>query len=336
MRRRLQVLVGTALAVAAFAGIALAASPPTPVTGGASSIGENSASLHGTVNPNGQGTTYYFQWGRTTAYGAKGPMRSAGSGTTAVSVEETAGNLTPGTTYHYRLVAVNASGTSDGADRTFTTAAAPVVTTGRIVQLSASGATLTGAVNPAGQSTTWYFQWGNLSSLSQQTAPQTLPASNSPQQVAWSLQGLLNPGTVYQYRLVAQHAHSPLTYGTTAIFMTYPSVRPYARVSATTRPRHRLLQPYELTTTGTVGGPYWIPAQFACIGEVTLRFFHRSRQVRFETAPVQSNCTYSATTVFPHLPAGLQPPVRLRVVVHFVSTPFLARSRAPIRYVSLG
>ena len=54
-----------------------------------------------------------------TGYGDNGRTRSAGGGTSAVSVKETAGGLTPGTTYHYRLVATNQGGTSVGRDRTF-------------------------------------------------------------------------------------------------------------------------------------------------------------------------------------------------------------------------
>jgi hypothetical protein len=43
----------------------------------------------------------------------------------AESVRALVTGLRPGVTYHYRLVATNASGQSAGADRTFTTAAAP-------------------------------------------------------------------------------------------------------------------------------------------------------------------------------------------------------------------
>lgn len=327
MKRRLQLIAGTlAIATALLPATAQAASAPSVVTGGTSFVTDTRAVLHGTVNPNGAATTYHFEWGLTKSYGSKGAVKSAGSGTNAVSVTEAPDHLAPGTKYHYRLVATNSSGTTFGADRTFTTHPAPHVSTGTAIDLNASGATLTGTVNPAGQTTGWFFQWGSLSSLSQQTAPQMLGASNSPQAVGWSLQGLLNPGTVYQYRLVATHAGAR-TYGSTAIFMTYPSVRPYAQVRAITRPRHRLRYPYTFTTTGTIGGPSWIPAQFACLGEVTLRFYRDSRQVRFETAPVQSNCTYSATSVFYRLPGRGPAPARLTLFVHFVSTPYLANGR---------
>lgn len=344
MRRRFHVLVGLLIAVAALGGasraalggVALAAAPPSAQTGGTSSVSDTSATLHGTIDPNGSVTSYYFEWGPTTSYGNKGSAKSGGSGTQTESVEQTARNLTPGATYHYRLVASNASGTSDGADHTFTAGhPAPAATTGPATQVSSSGAILTGTVNPNGEDTSWYFQWGNLHSLSQQTAPGSFRALTSPQNVSWSLQGLLNAGTVYEYRLVASHPKGRKSYGDTQIFMTYPSVRPYGHVSQVTRPRHARHRPYLLTTTGTVGGPYWIPSQFACIGRVTIRFFRRHRQVRFMTAPIRPNCTFSRQTVFDHAPGG-RTPTRLRVVVHFLSTPYLARSPGAVQYVTLG
>jgi len=96
--------------------------PPTATTGGASSARTTSAVLNGTVNPQGQRARYFFQYGPTTAYGVQTPGASAGSGTSIVAVHAFVGDLTPNTTYHYRLLARNADGTADGADRTFTTA----------------------------------------------------------------------------------------------------------------------------------------------------------------------------------------------------------------------
>lgn len=318
--------IGIALLATTAPGAALAAAPPTTTTGGTSSVSDTSATLHGAVNPNGLPTTYHFEWGTTTAYASNGPIRSAGSGTRAVSVHQSADHLTPGATYHYRLVATNSSGTTYGTDRTFVAGhVSPNVSTGPVTYLNSTGAVLNGTVNPNNEPTTWYFEWGNLSSLSQRTAPQSLAATTLADHVAWSLEGLLNPGTVYQYRLVATHPKSSAkSYGTTGIFMTYPSVRPYAWVRAITTPRNRIRYPYTFTTTGSVAGPSWIPAQFACTGEVTLRFYRGARQVRFETAPVQSNCTYSATTVFYRVPGGGRAPVQLKLLVHFVSTPYLA------------
>lgn len=336
MKLRFRVLIGVLAATAALGGIALAAAPPSAKTKGTSSVTDTSATLHGTVNPNGAATTYHFEWGTTTSYGSKSADASAGSGTTVIKVSHEVHGLTPGVTYHYRLVASNSAGTSDGADHTFVAGhPSPTVSTGSATELSTSGATLTGTVNPNGETTRWYFQWGDIHGLSQQTAQQSLGSLSSPQAVSWSLKGLLKAGTVYEYQLVAMHPKGVKTYGSTAMFMTYPLVRPYAHVSQTTRPRHDPSRPYVLTTSGKVSGPDWMPSQFACRGEVTVRFYRGKRQVRFRTARVHSNCTFSRRTVFWRTPGG-PAPARLRVVVHFVSTHYLARNHGTTRYVTLG
>ena len=98
--------------------------PPVATTGSASAVLDTSATLGGSVNPNGTATTYHFEYGTTTAYGTNSPAvdASAGSGTSAVAESANLTGLTPGTIYHFRLVATSAGGTSNGADQTFTTA----------------------------------------------------------------------------------------------------------------------------------------------------------------------------------------------------------------------
>ena len=95
--------------------------PPTAVTGDAGFLTTTAATVNGTVNPNTIATTFHFDLGTSPAYGAATPERSAGSGTTLDPVSEALSGLTPGTTYHYRLVATSAGGTTAGEDRTFTT-----------------------------------------------------------------------------------------------------------------------------------------------------------------------------------------------------------------------
>ena len=103
---------------------------PTVTTNSATSVSSDSATLNGTVNPNGVSTTYYFEYGTTTSYGTSTTSTSAGSGTSAVSVNAAISDLTSDTTYHYRLVATNSSGTSNGDDKTFSTTIIYVESTG--------------------------------------------------------------------------------------------------------------------------------------------------------------------------------------------------------------
>ncbi len=117
--------------------------------------------------------------------------------------------------------------------------------------------------------------------------------------------------------------------------MTYPSRRPRPRISARIRPSRDRHAPYAFTTTGSVG-PTSIPGQYACHGNVTIRFFRGLRQVGFTLAGVQPNCTFGAQSVFSTLPRHTQAPVHLRVVIRFVSTPYLAGNRAKYQHVTLG
>jgi hypothetical protein len=106
---------------------AAAARKPGVTTGAASAVTSSSATVAGTVNPNGRATSYHFDYGTTTGYGTATPEQSAGSGTADVDVSAELGGLSAATSYHYRLVATNCggcpAGTVYGADATFTTAA---------------------------------------------------------------------------------------------------------------------------------------------------------------------------------------------------------------------
>ena len=100
-------------------------SEPTVTTNAATSVTQTGATLNGTVNPNGDSTYAYFQWGLTTTYGTTTTARSLGSGTSNVSVADALTGLTPNTLYHFRVVAYDTSLVNQyGSDLTFTTVAA--------------------------------------------------------------------------------------------------------------------------------------------------------------------------------------------------------------------
>jgi hypothetical protein len=86
-------------------------------------IGATEAKLGARIGPGGVETNYSFEYGTTTSYGQKTPIPegNAGTGLAQRTVWATASGLAPGTTYHYRVVATNALGSTAGADRTFTT-----------------------------------------------------------------------------------------------------------------------------------------------------------------------------------------------------------------------
>jgi hypothetical protein len=99
------------------------ASPPTATTLAASSVTATSATLNGSVNPNGKATTAIFQYGTTAAYGSSTASQSIGSGTSDVAVSAAISGLACGTVYHFRVSGTNSDGTSAGSDMTLTSSA---------------------------------------------------------------------------------------------------------------------------------------------------------------------------------------------------------------------
>jgi hypothetical protein len=89
----------------------------------ATQVLQHSAMLNGTVNPQGIGTRYSFEYGPTTSYGsvAAVPAPYVGSGTSPVAVSVPVTGLEYGTTYHYRITATNIEGTKVSEDGQVTT-----------------------------------------------------------------------------------------------------------------------------------------------------------------------------------------------------------------------
>jgi len=127
-RRRRLAAAGAIAAIAALAlpSVSSAASPPAVSTDSAIEVQATSAVLRGTVNPEGQSTSYFFQYGRTRSYGAQTPVASAGSTGSNVHLSVPVSGLASLAGYHYRLIAVNPTGASTGGDQSFTTLAIPL------------------------------------------------------------------------------------------------------------------------------------------------------------------------------------------------------------------
>ena len=120
--------LGAVVLVVALLGLTATATAAAPgvTTGGAQAIESGAATLTGSVDPNGEATTYYFEYGTTRRYGSRTADAAAGSGANARRVEVRVEGLAPNTLHHYRLVASNPSGVRSGADRTFRTRRQPL------------------------------------------------------------------------------------------------------------------------------------------------------------------------------------------------------------------
>jgi hypothetical protein len=127
--RRSAILLAPLLAIALAlpaAGAGAASLPPKVTTSNAANATYSSVVLYGYVNPHGLATGYVFQYGTTGGYGGQTPLAAAGNGTSTIKLSQTVTGLQPDTLYHYRIVAVNPAGTSNGGDRTFKTAKVPL------------------------------------------------------------------------------------------------------------------------------------------------------------------------------------------------------------------
>lgn len=101
--------------------------PPIAETYAADSPSETSATLRGTVNPEGDAITdCHFEYGLTSASGASVPCTlSPGAGAHPVGVSAVVSGLAPGTKYHFRVVATNSAATAEGIELAFTTLSPP-------------------------------------------------------------------------------------------------------------------------------------------------------------------------------------------------------------------
>jgi len=129
---------------------------PATTTLAATNITQTAANLNGIVNASNNTTTVIFEYGTTTAYGQTiNATPNTVTGTTNTNVIASLAALQPNTSYHYRVKASCANGTSFGNDITFATTevALPVVTTAGISNITTTGATTGGNVTGDGGST---------------------------------------------------------------------------------------------------------------------------------------------------------------------------------------
>jgi len=197
----------------------------------AASITETSISLSALINPEFQETTCKrFQYGLSTSYGSEAPCEpeALGSGSAGERTSANLTGLTPNTTYHFRVLAENASGLSEGPDQTFLTLPnPPEAITGEPSSISPNSATVSGSVNPESSDTTYFFQYGPTTSYGAQAplAPGDAGQGTSAVIVMANLTGL-EPGTGYHYRIVAtnDNEHTPQTvFGADQTLMIVPT-----------------------------------------------------------------------------------------------------------------
>jgi hypothetical protein len=104
--------------LAIFSQSALAAGPPVVTATGATNKTLHTATLNGTVNPNGASSSVTLEYGKTKLYGQTVALGSL-NGSSALPVSKIVAGLDPITTYHYRISATNSFGTTVSEDSVF-------------------------------------------------------------------------------------------------------------------------------------------------------------------------------------------------------------------------
>jgi hypothetical protein len=191
---------------------------PYVETGQATSTGESGATLNGVVNPEGVETKYYFEYGPTTSYGSRTAEVNVGSGTSNLEESKTVTGLAVSTTYHYRIVATNSDGTTDGIDQVFSTTGKPTVETQAATLVGETYAQLNGVVNPRGAETKYYFEYGPTISYGSHTAEASAGSGITNLNEHGLLTGF-TASTTYHFRIVATSSKGT-TYGSDQTFST--------------------------------------------------------------------------------------------------------------------
>ena len=207
---------------------------PVVVTGAASAITPRSARLVGSVDPQGAATVFHFEYGVSDNYGAVVPAVDGDVALELAQVDCDVSDLQPGTTYHFRLVATNAGGSSYGSDVALTTLPqpAPDVSTGAASDVGDTTAILTGTVNPEGSPTSCHFEFGPTVEYGSDAPEHDVGSASTLQQVARPVGGLA-PDTTYHYRLIATSAGGT-GYGDDNVFITKSPASPMHRVARVT------------------------------------------------------------------------------------------------------
>jgi hypothetical protein len=197
---------------------------PEVITGAASEIGPTAATLNGTVNPEGvEVTDCHFDYGTTTSYGQSAPCEQAvGSGTGAVAVTAKLKGLTPGTSYHFRLIARNANDPSPqtvpnpGLDATLATLPPPQISAAAATGITEASANLTAKVNPGGlQLSDCHFDYGTTTSYGHSVpcvpGASEIPVDSSAHAISAAIAGLEAKNKTYHWRVVASNAAGTTT-----------------------------------------------------------------------------------------------------------------------------
>jgi MYXO-CTERM domain-containing protein len=215
---------------------------PAVTSAAATVVTSTGATLNGSANPKLDAATGWFRYSTTLpascndVFGTRAPAAGGtalGNGGAAVPYSQAIAGLTPGATYYFCAIASNGAGTGFGTVLSFTTTAAPVVTTVAASALTSTGATLNGSANPKLDTATGWFRYDttdpgvcddSFGARAPASGGTALGAGGSAVAYSQAITGL-NAVTTYYYCAIAQNA-SGTSFGAVLSFTTLaaPSV----------------------------------------------------------------------------------------------------------------
>jgi len=186
-------------------------------------IDSTSARIHGIVNDPGtaDSVNVYFEWGKDLSYGRQTAFQPL-EDPYGAPFNDLLSGLEPGTTYHFRAVALG-DGIGYGEDMSFTTAAPPppievetLIT--EVKTITTDGGVLRGRLESLGTATSVEvaFEWGLDESYGNETESQTMTDLG---QFQTELTGL-DDGTTYHFRARAVGNNGETAYGSDVSFIT--------------------------------------------------------------------------------------------------------------------
>jgi hypothetical protein len=196
----------------------------------ASAVSATTASLAGTVEVANSDPAFnaecHFEYATAADFSnaaatSCAPATVLGSESQPVPVTASLTNLFPGATYHLRLRATNAGGTTatEAAATFATSSAAPTITSTTASEVGSTSAVLKGAFNPGGAEAAYHFEYlteaqfeaAGESFAGATSTPTSAPITtelNSVHEAGATISGLVE-GTPYRYRLVVTNSQSP-------------------------------------------------------------------------------------------------------------------------------
>ncbi|MBN1643880.1 MAG: hypothetical protein JW856_03590 [Dehalococcoidales bacterium] len=288
----------------------LTTAPPIATTSSATNITKGSATLNGNLTSLGTAASVnvYFEYGVTTAYGNTTPVQPK---TTTGAFSANISGLSPGVTYHFRVIADGgASGSFTSPDTTFTTGTnPPIVTASDATNVTSTSVTLHGNLVSLGSADTVnvFFEYGTASGIYGSVTvskPMTGPGAFSA-----TITGL-SPNMVYYFRAKADGGAQGIANSNEKFCMT--AAPEEGQTPGEGQPPEEANLPLEFTgqdgwkTTGAIDPDGYIQGRIQCYspdGLVTAVLPNGTRALDSNGQPI-SELSISLESAHPQLPDG--------------------------------